>query len=64
MGVSSVEDLKVFQDSHALTLALYKITKDFPSDERFGLISQIRRASSSICANMIEGSHRNNKNEY
>ena len=30
MGVSSVEDLKVFQDSHALTLALYKITKDFP----------------------------------
>lgn len=64
MSVSSVEDLKVFQDSHALTLALYKITKDFPSDERFGLISQIRRASSSICANMIEGSHRNNKNEY
>ena len=64
MGVSGVEDLKVFQDSHALTLALYKITKDFPSDERFGLISQIRRASSSICANMIEGSHRNNKNEY
>lgn len=64
MGVSSVEDLKVFQDSHTLTLALYQITKDFPSDERFGLISQIRRASSSICANMIEGSHRNNKNEY
>lgn len=64
MSVNSVEDLKVFQDSHALTLELYKITKYFPNDERFGLISQIRRASSSICANMIEGSHRNNKNEY
>ena len=64
MAVNSVEDLKVFQNSHILTLDLYKITKDFPGDERFGLISQIRRASSSICANLIEGSHRNNRKEY
>jgi len=64
MSVNGVEDLKVFQDSHALTLELYKITKDFPSDERFGLISQIRKSSSSVCANTIESSHKNNKNEY
>lgn len=62
--MSSIENLKVFQDSHQLTLELYKITKKFPNDEKFGLISQIKRASSSICANLMEGSHRNNKKEY
>ena len=46
------------------TEALYRLTKQFPTDEKFGLISQIRRASSSICANLMEGSHRNNSGEY
>ena len=64
MSVSSVEDLVVFKKSHQLTLDLYDLTKKFPADEKFGLISQIRRASSSICANLMEGSHRNNKKEY
>ena len=62
--MSSIENLKVFQDSHQLTFELYKITKNFPADKKFGLISQIRRASSSICANLMEGGHRNNKKEY
>lgn len=62
--MSSVENLKVFQDSHQLALELYRITNNFPNNEKFGLISQIRRASSSICANLMEGSHRNNKKEY
>ncbi|MDP1573536.1 MAG: four helix bundle protein [Coxiellaceae bacterium] len=60
----SVENLKVFKKSHKLTLNLYKLTTAFPSDERFGLVSQIRRAGASICANLIEGSHRNNTKEY
>ncbi len=47
-----------------LTLELYKCTSKFPSEEKFGLISQIRRASSSICANLIEGSHRINTGEF
>lgn len=64
MSVSNVENLTVFKKSHQLTLALYNLTKQFPSDEKFGLISQIRRASSSICANLMEGSHRNNSGEY
>jgi len=64
MSVSSVEDLIVFKKSHKLTLNLYNLTKEFPSDDKFGLISQIRRASSSICANLMEGSHRNNRKEY
>ncbi len=64
MSVSSVEDLDVFKKSHILTLKLYEHTKQFPSEEKYGLISQIRRASSSVCANLMEGSHRNNIGEY
>lgn len=59
-----VENLDVFKKSHELTLGLYKLTKNFPTSEKFGLTSQIRRASSSICANLIEGNHRNNTREY
>lgn len=47
--------LKVWQVSHDLTLRIYTATKDFPSEERFGLTSQIRRSSSSIPANIAEG---------
>jgi four helix bundle protein len=47
--------LKVWQKAHALTLKLYEETKNFPSDERFGLTSQIRQGSSSIGANIAEG---------
>lgn len=59
-----VENLEVFKKSHKLTLDLYQLTARFPSEEKFGLTSQIRRASSSVCANLMEGSHRNNKKEY
>lgn len=59
-----IEELDVFKKSHGLTLDLYRLTAQFPSEEKFGLTSQIRRASSSICANLIEGNHRNNKREY
>ena len=48
-------DLKVWEEAHALTLASYEVTKSFPRDEIFGLVSQIRRASSSIPANIAEG---------
>jgi four helix bundle protein len=62
--VKSVEDLEVFKRAHALTLNIYKITNNFPSEERFGLVSQMRRAASSICTNLMEGSHRSTKGEY
>ena len=47
--------LLVWQKAHALTLALYKVTRDFPRDERFGLIAQVRSAASSVPANLAEG---------
>ena len=51
----SFEDLEVWQKAHKLVLKIYSITKHFPSEEKFGLISQMRRAAVSIPANIAEG---------
>lgn len=64
MSVRNVEELKVYQLAHRLTLDLYEITKDFPKEEVFGLTSQIRRAAASINTNLSEGSHRASRAEY
>ncbi|MFK8059503.1 MAG: four helix bundle protein [Polaribacter sp.] len=58
MYVFSFEKLKVWQDAIQLSKEVYKITSTFPSDEKFGLVSQIRRASNSIAANLAEGTSR------
>ena len=47
--------LSVWQKSHQLTLALYELTRSFPREEMYGLTAQIRRACSSIPANLAEG---------
>ena len=47
-------DLQVWQKAHRLTLDVYRVTKDFPSDERFGLIAQLRRSAASVPANVAE----------
>lgn len=47
--------LQVWQKAHELTLGVYQASAAFPSEELFGLTSQIRRASSSIPANIAEG---------
>jgi four helix bundle protein len=49
------KDLHVGEQAHALTLAVYKDSQQFPSEERFGLTSQIRRSCSSIPANLAQG---------
>jgi four helix bundle protein len=56
-------DLMVWEKAHELTLAVYKETNAFPKEERFGLTSQVRRASSSIPANLAEGCGRRSDGE-
>ena len=62
--IESVEDLEVFKRAHQLTLKIYKISENFPRDEMYDLISQMKRAAASICANLLEGSYRLNRAEY
>jgi four helix bundle protein len=54
----------VWQKSHQLTLDVYKTTIPFPKDEIFGLISQMKRSSSSIPTNIAEGSGRNSEKDF
>ena len=56
-------DLLVWDKAHRLTLSIYRATRDFPAEERFGLISQMRRSSSSIGANLAEGCGRRSDGE-
>lgn len=53
--MNSFRDLIVWQKAHRLTLSVYKVTKDFPSHEQYGLTSQMRRAAVSIASNIAEG---------
>lgn len=59
-----VEDLDVFKLSHELTQQIYGLTKDFPENEKYGLMSQMRRAAYSVPMNLMEGGHRIGKNEF
>lgn len=52
------EDLVVWQEAHALVLELYRLTRQLPADERFGLVMQVRRAAVSVPANIAEGFRR------
>jgi len=58
------EKLEVWKKSVEFTVEIYKITETFPKDERFGLTSQIRRASVSIAANIAEGAARKSSKEF
>lgn len=57
-------ELKVWQRAHQLVLRVYELSARFPSDERFGLISQVRRASFSVAANLAEGSRRASAGDF
>jgi four helix bundle protein len=58
------KNLTVWVKAHALTVDLYKATQRFPRDEIFGLTAQMRRASSSIGANLAEGCGRKSDPEF
>ena len=58
------EKLEVWQKAIDFADAVYRITKSFPSDERFGLTNQMRRASVSISSNLADGSSRSSNIDY
>jgi four helix bundle protein len=64
MKTQSHKDLQAWQFGYKLSKEVYILTKEFPSDERFGLTSQLRRAAVSIPLNIAEGYARGSKNEY
>ena len=64
MGIQSYRDLKVWQEGMNLAESCYLATRQFPKDELYGMISQIRRASASIPANVAEGYGRKSRKEY
>jgi four helix bundle protein len=60
----SFKDLRAWQRAMELALSIYKLTADFPSNERFGLTSQMRRAAVSVPSNIAEGYARSTTGEY
>lgn len=56
--------IKAWQLADQLALSVYKLSRNFPDDERFGLISQLRRASVSVACNIVEGASRKHKKDY
>ena len=62
--INSYRDLLVWQQAMDLAVLCYSLTRSFPKEETFGLTSQIRRASSSIAANIAEGHGRENSGSF
>jgi four helix bundle protein len=58
------KDLKVWQLGKQITIDIYGLTNHFPVDERYGLVSQMRRSAISIVSNIAEGFNRYHNKEY
>ncbi|MEX1124371.1 MAG: four helix bundle protein [Acidimicrobiia bacterium] len=56
--------LRVWQDSRNLALEIYRLTSEFPPDERFGLVTQMRRAAVSVSSNLAEGCSRSGRRDF
>jgi four helix bundle protein len=62
--LKSYKDLVIWRKSLTLVKLVYELTRSFPSDEKFGLISQMRRAAVSVPSNLAEGHARNTTGEF
>ena len=62
--VKTFRDLIVWQKAHCLVLEIYKVTKNFPAEEKYGLALQLRRSAASIPTNIAEGFKRKSKKDY
>lgn len=61
---ASFKDLVVWQRAVEMSLAIYKLTSAFPASKKFGLTSQLRRASISVASNIAEGYGKSTRGEY
>jgi len=64
MAINSFKDLIVWQKSMDIIPNIYKITRELPLEERYGLASQLQRASLSIPSNIAEGSKRSGRSDF
>jgi four helix bundle protein len=62
--VKDFRDLKVWQCAHQITLTVYRCTRNFPRKETYGIVSQLRRCSASVAANIAEGCGRSGNAEF
>jgi len=62
--MADFKQLKVWQKAHQVTLAVYRVSQQFPRSETFGLIAQMRRCAISIGSNIAEGSGRDGDGEF
>lgn len=62
--MKTFRELTVWQQAHELVLGIYRATTTFPSHERYGLVSQMRRSATSIAANIVEGHKRKGRKEF
>jgi four helix bundle protein len=60
-NISAYHSLLIWQKGFELSLIIYRLTKSFPDDERYGLVSQMRRSAVSIPSNIAEGYARGTK---
>ena len=62
--MKSVEELDVFKLAHQLAMEIYRLTANFPKEETFSLVTQMRRAAASVGMNLMEGAMRLGSKEY
>lgn len=62
--IQSYRDLKVWQQAMDLAEECYRMTRQFPKEELYGMTSQVRRSAASVAANIAEGHGRNSRGEY
>ncbi|MAQ75700.1 MAG: four helix bundle protein [Aquimarina sp.] len=62
--MNNYQELKIWNKSMDLVVQVYALTKSLPEEERFGLISQLKRCSISIPSNIAEGAGRNSEKDF
>ncbi len=62
--MKNFKKLKIWQKGFQIAKDTYKLTKEFPAEEKYGLTSQVNRASISITSNIAEGSSRRSEKDY